>query len=1413
MADKIHNVTSFNRPPRIQNGFRPVEIDIPAPPIKPDDVARNLLMALLPMSSFLVMGLFYALIFSGSSGGLGWLYAVPMLFIALFTFVISFITFGEQKHEQNQKWIKQIRDYHRLLDKKEARLLAARELQENLLNNKFERPHSLLQRAKDREITIWERRKEDQDFLVLRLGLGEIPSSVAIKPPDPDLNSPDIRRAYNIYTEYKKIPNVPVIVDLQKLGSIALVGSRSSTTALARSLIAQISVLNSPDDLHLYLFSSKIYYQTWMWMRWLPHTNLDHSGGNPTFMAVTKERSRELLANLSRLLDFARQASEQSKQNEFKLSHSAVLLFDDEVDVRGESIFWDFIKAGKDRGIYSIFICEKLEDVPSDCGGVVELQGDSPETIEFKFAAAGAEAVKLQGRPDKLTLVEVDNLSHRLLPIMVRSVGRNSQIPTRVNFMQMNEANTIEDLDIRSSWGRMPADDGLLPLVVPVGNETYRDLLLLNLAENHDGPHGLIAGTTGAGKSELLQTLVSSLALNHHPYLLNFMFIDFKGASTFGVFENLPHTVGLISNLDKSSASRALEALNTENLRRQKILRDLKMKEIAEYHKRALSSNKIFDPMGDPLPHLLVVVDEFAQMASEMPEFLDRLNEIARVGRALGIHLVLATQRPANVVKDEMRANLNFRICLRVQTIDDSRDMLRRPDAAYLPHDLPGRAYFQLGDAGSARQFQVAYVGAEYSPLSSEMQKFDIYRIEYEERLLIEDGHQVPKQKNDENAMTVARALTQSMSELYSSMPHKRMPPLLLPPLDEMDIKIQAVCRNDGDYEDNAMPDWKKCWALDFSNKWISKSKLNGVKKESSFQTPVGILDSLTTRSQPPYYLNFSEKGGHVMVIGGAQSGKTSFLQSLCYSLAVHYSPDEVNIYALEFSGKDLDILEKLPHVGSVVDGNDFEKLGRLLRFLQNEMERRKDLLGKGGSKDLETYNLRTQDSPLPYICVLIDDFGALKGLDYDNELSVIEKLLKLRMYGLYFVIAGAQFSDIPSRMTNLIQHRIVFDLIDHSEYLIILGRLDTVDFGTLPVGRCFVNLETPPMRCQIGKPLDQDQWSEIGEKMSKAWVGKRPASIKNLPNISPLSELLDEANQDKKVRSLLGIDGDDLSPYWFDWERNPHLLIGGAPQSGRTSLLQTAILSLANEYSSDEAYFVLIDGSRSLERLYTLPHVLAVVSEEESFVQNIANLQEELDYRRAVEDEHKLQTLPHIYIALDDYDLLCDAFIGEKIISKLGKYVRQDSRLKFHLLISTLPENVTRSADMLMKQFKLSRSGVSLGNVGLYEDMGGKVTQAMRNEEFKEGRGYIFDRSSIKLVQFAYPDNRSFEMVFLKREGDSKAEWQRQASSQRIEEVRNNSEPTFGSSENPLLSRSATSYIDQDASLARYLQQKKDNQ
>ena len=388
-----------------------------------------------------------------------------------------------------------------------------------MLVKRFPAPAEIIRRVKALEIILWEKRFEDSDFLTFRLGLGETPSLVKVKAPDPDSNSSEIRRAFNIYTEYRNIPRSPIVVDLREIGSVAIVGERNDSLPLARSVLIQLASLNSPDDVHLYVFSSEPYYRTWKWLRWLPHTNENHIGGQPSFLAFTRRANNRLIGKLSKAIDLSRQQASDGDNKAFKISTPVTLvLFDHEISIRDEPFFSEIMKKGNQLGISSIILCEKLEDVPSECRAVITVSERN-----FRFSRIGSDGIKTEGIAEQISLIEADHLAHRLLPIAIRTLGQGSRIPSRVNMLQIYQANRLDELHIEERWKRLPnKKDGLLPFPILVGSETYATPMEIHLAENLDGPHGLIAGTTGSGKSELLQALVSSLAIEHNPYFVKF---------------------------------------------------------------------------------------------------------------------------------------------------------------------------------------------------------------------------------------------------------------------------------------------------------------------------------------------------------------------------------------------------------------------------------------------------------------------------------------------------------------------------------------------------------------------------------------------------------------------------------------------------------------------------------------------------------------------------------------------------------------------------------------------------------------------------------------------------------------------------------------------------------------------------
>ena len=1368
MPDQIQSVNPYNRPPRSQVTFKPVEIEIPAPPKKQEEGVRNFLLSLMPISSMLVMSVMYGLIYGlrgGATGGMGLLFAMPMILMSVVMVISSLVLQGEQRHQQKLNKIRQMRDYHRLLDRKEGRLLAARYLELEALNTHFPELKETIHKVQTLELSLWERRKDDGDFLRLRIGRGEIFSSVQIKPPDPDSVPNDLRRPINLYTTYRKLPSGPVIVPLATMGSVGIVGKRRDALELANALLAQIATYHSPDDVAIYVFGSKNSFHELQWLRWLPHCSNEHIGGFPTRLGFSVEAKQRLMNDLLHSLD-----PFQAEDPLYEPGLFRVILIDRDANLMEEAALTTIIQNGPQLRAVVIVLSDSLENLPSDCRSVIQIAAK-----KFSYWKIGPDASPIEGVAEMLDFISADNLSHKLIPIAALSPGNAALIPSRINFLQTYEVQNIEQFRILSRWEQIPQEDGLLPFPVLVGNETRVHPLMLHLAENKDGPHGLVAGTTGSGKSELLQTLVTAMAIEHHPYYLNFLLIDFKGGSAFKEFGDLPHTVGLVSNLDKASALRALEAIKAEIIRRQAFLDHKGCKDILRYHEKIASLGQI--PRDwEPLPHLFIIVDEFAQLAKEMPTFLPELMALLRVGRALGLHLILATQRPAGVVTDEMRSNLNFRICLRVQNTDDSKDILRRPDAGLLPKDIPGRAFFQVGDGGVAHQFQTARVAIDYLSVTKDQDSKEpsLYLLDFEDEVPLQVLQKELEQQAGEapdKQRYISNLLIAEMKQLYERIiverKLKNLDQILLPPLPEQLPFTNLLLMMPGVWD---------------GKKWPKSPEKQGLK------AVVGILDDLAKRGQPPFAIDFLNRG-HLLLIGAPSTGKTTFLRTVICSLAYQYTPNEINIFVLSFAGKSLRHLKEFPQVGDVIVTEETEKLKRLIRHLNTELDVRKNLMMIKAVDSLAEFNQHVSaEERLPFIVILIDNFGELKDNEYLFELDEFIKLLENgRSAGIYLVCTFLQFTDIPHKVLNLVDQRVALNLPDKGDYAPFVGRPNSLEFDTLPPGRGFRN-GNPPIQFQIAitsdllkteEALTADENHETillstMKKMQKAWANKKQApEIQTLPPRVNLSSLLipAQAALPSSTPLILGKDNDTLATFDIDWEKTPpHLIVGGPSQSGRTSVLQTIVLSISSTYSPDDAWIVLVDGTQtSLRRLRKLPHVIDWVTEEDALAVHLRYLVEELKKQRQMKNEigdDEFIPLPkrlskHIFFIIDDYDLTKDVLpIQDQLLGLLTRHIRRDYDLNFHFILSMNSQSLGRDLDGFVKQIKLLRCSISLVNYEAMEHMGVKISSSMRKQEFLEGRGYFVSRSRVQLVQFAFPDDASLQIATDRWKSASKAKW-----------------------------------------------------
>lgn len=1372
MSPNIQFIDPFNRPPRLQQPFQPTEMEIPAPPPEEENRTPGWLMTILPMMSILFMGGFYLVIAAANpaAGSRSWMMALPMVGIGFLTVITSLVVSSMQRHEQKMQRIRQMRDYHRLLDKKEARLMAGNSLQFDWMMHNFPEPGTLIRMVQDLDLRIWERRPEDADFMAVRLGRGRVPGFIKIQPPDPDANSPVVRRAFGVYTHYRELPNAPVVVSLQEARTVGVVGPRDQTLPMVYSLLMQLVAFHAPEDLHLYILAPEQHYKQWQWARWLPHVSDSMIGGKPAFMAFGMEAERGLISALSKQMDERRETNDQAKKTDIRSGPFSLLVFDQYADVKDEAGFNLLLNEAQSLRSAAIFLCDSLEDVPSDCQAILEVNQRS-----FRFSRIGTHFPEAEfplslfpvqeGIPNLQSEAKADNLARRLRPIVQRTSNQSSRIPSSVNLLGVYGVNALEKLDVAELWRRIPKK-GVLPYPIRIGMESYVQPLSINLAENQDGPHGIIAGTTGSGKSELLQSLVAALALEHHPYYVNFLLIDFKGKSTFGIFEKLPHTVGMVSNLDKAGAQRALEAIRAENLRRQQVLAKKGIEDVTEYYEE-ISRRGTLPPDWEPLPHLFIIVDEFAELIKDMPEFLKELVATVRVGRSLGLHLILATQRPAGVVTDDMRANLNFRISLRVQTMDDSRDMLRRPDAAFIPSHQPGRAYFQIGDGGMARQFQCARVGVEYVPQEEGSASVEgdakaklIYLLESEQKTIISEPKN--EQSSDKKPTLLSELMIEQMCAYWQQLErsgYQKPQQILLDPLpnpNEVVLRKRLLLPQVMESEHVS---------------WLAEEQTWGRVSEVNYHIPVGRIDDLANRAQPPLLIDLSAKGGHWLVMGAQGMGKTFFLRSLVLSAAQCLPPSLLNVYVISFAGKSLDPLTDLPHVGDVIHSNEQERLGRLLRLLREQLEQRKNQLAVERKDDWFEYNqvvMSKGGTPLPLLLVLIDNFAELRETSYEAELGEIEKIMRDgRAYGIYFVVTALQSSAIPFKLMNLLDHRMALYMTEKNEYAMLLGK-SGLDIEALP-GRGILNC-VPPAQFQIAAPFSETGEDYVGELSRAFAVAAKsyllPAKIRVLPTRVNLSDLLraSKAPTDQLLPVLVGQEGLHLEALWLDlFGPACNLLVSGPSGSGRTSLLHTLVLAAASCYSPEQLHIVLFDGSQSsLEMLKRLPHVLDWVIDEDQFKFNMVCLRKELQRRRQVlASERNDGRFPHLLFIVDDYDMTREAYnIPDEWLQQLGRFVRQESRHGFGMWLSGVPQSFS-SGDPLIKAMKLTRSGIALSTGDAVESVGGRPTSAMHRDNLVEGRGYLVLRGSAQMVQFAYPDESMLAMVQRKWSSYGRVQWE----------------------------------------------------
>jgi DNA segregation ATPase FtsK/SpoIIIE-like protein len=960
----------------------------------------------------------------------------------------------------------------------------------------------------------------------------------------------------------------------------------------------------------------------------------------------------------------------------------------------------------------------------------------------------------------------------------------SAEIPKSVTLLEMHQAmylrkvERIGDLNIGDNWResmKPEKQDWLRSAVGLISSKEVRAMYFTAKAGG-DGVHGLAAGTTGSGKSELIQTMIASMAIQYDPRIVNFVLIDYKGGPTVEPFRKLPHVVDIATNLDGNAVERIFVAISAEMNRRSAILAKAGVADLVEYRKKVIPSLKEDSPFPRTFPHLFIIVDEFAEMIQNNPDYKQKFESITRLGRSFGVSLILATQKPSGVVTDQMKANMKFRLCLRLETADDSKELLGRPDASTLP-SIAGRGYAQVG--GSALlEFQAAYSGGPYD----ETRPDPAYPVA--EILKAMDKEEDPPRSflGWLVGATALEAKRQGIEKQFKPWPD--LLPTHLSFAKPFDASYIPEYRDRGEKTVVINPHvvaWMTptpALALPLPSEggsaegtWVPHDYAKRLPMRASF----GIVDNTWEAEQRVLTIDLTTDA--LMVLGAGGRGKTAFVKSFVLALAAQYSPVDLHIFALDFGRGGLKALRNLPHVGGIVDGNDDDRIERLFRMVRNLMDERQRRLA--AYEDFDDYNAKNPHNPMQSVLVIIDNVSEFKETYDKYLLDLIALVRDGRAFGVYFVLTAALTNDSPNKLFNVVNQKVTFFQTDYTDYQTILGKrgvfipdvpgrgLVMGDVGGNPYPLEFhTALPWRESKNEKDETVYTDTTREIATRMKDAWErelhknpqlkARMPKPIEPLATTLDLADLLPEIESGKlPIRTAIGLNDSDRETALVDFDKTPHWLVVGPPMAGKTTTVRSLVLSLAHTYPPDQVALVLMDPSDSARRFFNfgssdgkslsdLPHVLATVTNGKELDAVILRLRAEFE-----EDLiGALKARPDLYDAVDNNKRSIVIIIdhaddleslergstrgGIAALAEIGKGKNVNFVLAGSLGV------LSGGSTPLRKRVESARHSLVLQDVDTVRYMG--VRGQFTTKEMPEGRGYLIRGLTPNLVQVAMP-------------------------------------------------------------------------
>ncbi len=1119
--------------PRVDPVFAPEPLDLPAPP----DRAEPARFPLIAMVAPLVMG---TVLYLTTQSMMSLIFVALSPLIMLGTWVDSRLSkrkSTKQAQREFEQGIEQARE--QLVENAEAERLARTE--------ETPPPVSLLDLPSSRSAALWTRRPEHRAFLELRLGTATQPSRKRIAlPPRGKISAKDWASLTELSDEFRTLPGIPVLERLDRSGSLGIAGPKPDSGDVARGLLVQLLALHSPADLVLTAFADAEQAEAeWAWLKWVPHIDSVFSPVPAPHLAADDRGANRLLTALEGLVGLrsagassrnvrsrsegsAADAQERLRPAEANAAVPAVvvLVLSDALVDRTRLV--GLAEDGADVGVHLIWVADEMRGIPAACRTVVEVADGEPKV---HFVRQG-EVVPLT-EPDAVRVPFAETFARALSPIVDTGARMldESDLPRSVSLGQIAEGEILasghailqrwlssDSLAARWTLGT-EREPGPLTAIVGQGSDGPVEIDL----RTH-GPHALVGGTTGSGKSEFLQTWILSLAANYSPDRLTFLLVDYKGGAAFADCVALPHTVGLVTDLTPHLVRRALTSLRAELRTREELLNEKGAKDLIALERR-----------GDPEapPTLVIVIDEFAALVSEIPEFVDGVIDVAQRGRSLGLHLVMATQRPAGVIKDNLRANTNLRIGLRMADPADSSDVLGVPDAADFAAEIPGRAAVKIG-AARLRHFQTGYLGGRAD--SDRQDVVEVRDLGFAERapwaLAPEVRSEPERRGRGPRDIEVLAGNIRTAAKIAEVRQPRR------PWVDQLPTVLPL-------------------------ERVLAHSRSSA---RSSSALPLGLADEPEAQRQSTYACDFGS-AGNLVIYGGPGSGKSTSLLTIGVSAVLQNRA--TRIYGIDAAGGRLGALGSLPNVGDIVSSDDRDRVQRLLGLLRAEIAER-----------MET----RRDSPPTYL--LIDGFAAFRDT-YEHLTGssapfadLIEIARAGRTAGVHLALSCERAMALPAALAASVTERLALRLPSESDAQLLgvpTGVLDEADPGRA--------LRISDAReIQFGVPGGDSDPAEIDAAIAAlasdqvAHVAERPVGV---PEIPTRLERADLPRADGGAPAF-AIDTVGMEPVAVPTDGL--MLVTGPAGSGRTTAVRSLLEALAERAvgSGRELDAVLIAPRRS---------------------------------------------------------------------------------------------------------------------------------------------------------------------------------------------------------------------------------------